>query len=200
MSRSEPCVLQGGFRIFALASILAFSACSPEPEIYAPADYTDWARTTDTVLDYPIPGHENRLRIPRMNAIGFTASPAKTGNRLIWNFPEGTVIVKEVFSSAKPSPGEKPIQLTIMAKDPKDKRSNGGWLWITKSLPDGQETVFTGNFCITCHENANEKHPYGDRNPDEDFRDYLYFVPGESLPMPPTASTSFTVPPSESGY
>ncbi len=35
------------------------------------------------------------------------------------------------------------------------------------------------NFCITCHANANEKHPYGDKNPNEEFRDYVYFVPGE---------------------
>jgi hypothetical protein len=35
-----------------------------------------------------------------------------------------------------------------------------------------------GNFCVTCHANANEKHPYGDRNPREEFRDYVFFVPG----------------------
>jgi len=39
-----------------------------------------------------------------------------------------------------------------------------------------------GNFCITCHANANEKQSYGDGNPAEEFRDYVYFVPGEGAP------------------
>ncbi len=169
--------------IAAAGLLLALAGCSrPAVETYAPPDYPTWAKTTSIVLDYPIPGHENRLRLPRMNALGFTAKPARTGGRLVWDFPEDTVIVKEVYAKAKPAPGDKPIQLTIMAKDPKDPRAQGGWLWITKDLPDGKETVFEGNFCVTCHANANEKHPYGDGNPNEDFRDYVYFVPGEAAP------------------
>jgi hypothetical protein len=171
------------FFMLGLASVLLLSSCARRPEpSYASADYPGWARTTQVVLDYPIPGHENRLRIPRMNPIGFTALPRRSGGRLVWSFPEGTVIVKEVYASARPSPGEAPIQLTIMAKQSADKRAQGGWLWITKALPGGAEMVFTGNFCVTCHANANEKHPYGDGNPGEDFRDYVYFVPGEKPP------------------
>ncbi len=166
----------------AVAVALALLAgCSRAPEeIYAPADYPTWERTTSITLNYPIPGHENRLRIPRMNAKGFSAIPARVGSGLKWDFPEDTVIVKEVYATANPAPGDKPVQLTIMAKDPNDKRAQAGWLWITKDLPDGKETVFTGNFCVTCHANANEKHPYGDGNSNEDFRDYVYFVPGEA--------------------
>ncbi len=93
--------------------------------------------------------------------------------------PVVTVIVKEVYASAKPMPEDEPIQLTIMAKQPQDPRAQGGWVWVTKDLPDGKEAVFMGNFCITCHANANEKHPYGDGNPNEEFRDYVFFVPGE---------------------
>jgi hypothetical protein len=92
------------------------------------------------------------------------------------------VIVKKVYKTPKPAAGEKPIQLTIMVKTPKDPHAQGGWLWITRDLPDGKESVFMGNFCITCHANANEKHPYGDGNPREKFRDYVYFVPGETIP------------------
>jgi hypothetical protein len=163
----------------ALAASALLVGCARKEEIYAPADYVNWARTTSVVLDYPIPGHENRLRIPRMNAKGFTAVSAQKDGKLVWDFPEDTVIVKEVYASVKPASGVKPIQLTIMAKDPADKRAQGGWLWITKDLPGGKETVFTGNFCVTCHANANERYPYGDGNPNEDFRDYVYFVPGE---------------------
>jgi hypothetical protein len=167
--------------LLAVAAMLA--GCSPgKSTVYATTDYHSWARTTDVVLDYPIPGHQDRFRIPRMNAVGFTAKPAMENGKLRWNFPSGTVIVKEVYQTTKPAPGELPVQLTIMVKAPRDPHSQGGWLWITRDLPDGKEAVFMGNFCITCHENANEKHPYGDGNPREEFRDYVYFVPGEGRP------------------
>jgi hypothetical protein len=162
---------------------MAGCAARQTPE-YATADYHSWRRTTDVVLDYPIPGHQDRFRIPRMNGIGFSARPTPDGGKLRWDFPNGTVIVKEVYATTRPAPGERPIQLTIMVKAPKDVHSQGGWLWITRDLPDGKEAVFAGNFCITCHANANEKHPYGDGNPREDFRDYVYFVPGEGAPAP----------------
>lgn len=161
----------------------ALTACAPkDSKIYAPPEYTSWAPTTQIVLDYPIPGHENRLRLPRMNQTGMQTKPRVVDGRITWDFPAGTIIVKEVYARPKPSPGEAPLQLTIMAKYPRDKRSQAGWLWLTKSLPDGKETVFTGNFCVSCHANANEGHPYGDHNPNEDFRDYVYFVPGELGP------------------
>jgi len=163
------------------AAFLALASCSASKKatIYATADYPSWKRTTDLVLDYPIPGHQNRLRIPRMNDMGFTVKPTMEGGKRHWDFPEGTVIVKEVYRTPTPARGEPPIQLTIMVKAPKDLNAQGGWLWITQNLPDGAEAVFMGNFCITCHANANEKHPYGDGNPSEEFRDYVYFVPGE---------------------
>ena len=164
----------------ALAAALMLASCAArKAPVYATEDYHSWQRTTNVVLDYPIPGHQDRFRIPRMNAIGFTAQPTIENGKRRWDFPEGTVIVKEVYATTKPAPGEKPIQLTIMVKAQKDPHSQGGWLWITRDLPQGREAVFMGNFCITCHANANEKHPYGDGNPSEEFRDYVYFVPGE---------------------
>jgi hypothetical protein len=168
--------------LFAVLGMLA--GCAAEKTIvYATPDYHSWKRTTDVVLDYPIPGHQNRLRIPRMNDVGYTVTPSTDTGRRRWEFPQGTVIVKEIYLTQKPGPAEKPIQLTIMVKAPRDSRSQGGWLWITRDLPDGKEAVFMGNYCITCHANANEKHPYGDGNPSEEFRDYVYFVPGEGEPI-----------------
>ena len=158
------------------------SCAAEKPPVYATPVYHSWKRTTDVVLDYPIPGHQNRFRIPRMNDVGFTVKPTIDNSKRLWNFPVGTIIVKEVYQTPKPAPGEQPIQLTIMVKAPKDPHSQGGWLWITRDLPNGKEAVFMGNFCITCHANANEKHPYGDGNPKEEFRDYVYFVPGEGGP------------------
>jgi hypothetical protein len=172
----------------ALAALLStasalglLSGCAKAPEIYAPPENLNWRKTTEAVLNTPIPGHMDRFRIPRMNDLGFSAQPKLVGGKLAWDFPEDTVIVKEVYANARPEPGEKPIQLTIMVKDPKEEGAMGGWLWYTKDLPDGKETRFEGNFCITCHANANEQHPYGDGNPNEEFRDYVFFVPGEKL-------------------
>ena len=150
--------------------------------VYATPDYHSWKKTTDIVLDYPIPGHQDRFRIPRMNYVGFTVRPTMENGKRRWDFPEGTIIAKEVYQTTKPAPGEQPIQLTIMVKASRDPHSQGGWLWITRDLPNGKEAVFMGNFCITCHANANEKQPYGDGNPAEEFRDYVYFVPGEGTP------------------
>jgi len=170
-------------RLWAFSVLPAFgflAACTAQrPTVYATPDYHSWKTTTEVVLDYPIPGHQNRLRVPRMNNIGFAAKPILVDGKNHWDFPEGTVIVKEVYATPKPAAGGQPIQLTIMVKAPRDPHSQGGWLWITRDLPDGKEAVFMGNFCITCHANANEKHPYGDGNPNEEFRDYVYFVPGE---------------------
>lgn len=164
-----------------VAGLAAGCAARKEP-VYATPDYHSWKRTTDVILDYPIPGHQDRFRIPRMNATGFSVKPVLENGKRRWDFPEGTVIVKEVYASMHPAAGELPVQLTIMVKEPKDPDSQGGWIWLTRDLPGGKETPFMGNYCITCHANANEKHPYGDGNPQEEFRDYVYFVPGEGMP------------------
>ncbi|MGA2479872.1 MAG: cytochrome P460 family protein [Spirochaetia bacterium] len=171
----------------AILSLLAlsgmFTGCAAtKTAVYATPDYPTWRLTTNVILNYPIPGHQDRFRIPRMNGVGFAAKPTIENGKRRWDFPEGTVIVKEVYQTAKPAAGEAPIQLTIMVKAPKDPHSQGGWLWITCDFPNGKETVFMGNFCVTCHANANERHPYGDGNPKEEFRDYVYFVPGEGKP------------------
>lgn len=172
----------GASRIALLVlSAILLGACAKKAErVYATPDYPTWKKTTETVLDYPIPGHMDRLRVPRMNAIGFSVVPTRVGGKFHWDFPENTVIVKEVFATPKPAPGEGPIQLTIMVKAPEDPRSQGGWLWLTKDLPDGKEKVFMGNYCVTCHTNANEGHPYFDKNRNLEFRDYVYFVPLEA--------------------
>jgi hypothetical protein len=168
-----------GRRLAIAAAVLALlpSACRKEEPSYVPSDFLSWRRTTEVPLDYPIPGHMDTLRVPRMNAVGWTAAPVPGGDgKNRWDFPEGTVIVKEVYSSRNPAPGEGPSMLTVMAKQPRDSRALGGWLWITKSS-GGEEKVFTGSFCVSCHANANERHPYFDRNPLEEFRDYVFFVP-----------------------
>ena len=113
-------------RLLAIAAATAaFAACSARaPTVYATPDYHSWQRTTNVVLDYPIPGHQDRFRIPRMNAVGFTAAPTMVNGKRRWEFPDGTVIAKEVYATSRPSPGAAPVQLTIMVKAPRDPHSH----------------------------------------------------------------------------
>jgi hypothetical protein len=158
--------------------LLALSCSRPEAaRRYLDVDYSNWRRTTATPLDYPIPGHEDHFRIIRANGLAFSGARKEAGGKTFWSFPEGTLIIKEVYPTPHPVPGERPAMLTAMVKAPDDPRSRGGWLWIVKQLPGGSETVFGDSFCVTCHANANERHPYGDRNPTEEFRDYVFFPP-----------------------
>lgn len=179
-------------RAAAALALLAASlllSCAPrarEPE-FVPKDYASWRRTTALRLDYPIPGHEDNLRVIRMNEAGFAVRPIPVDGRLRYDFPAGTVIAKEVYQGPSPAPGEAPASITAMVKAPDDPRALGGWLWIAKDLskPFPNETVFGDRFCVGCHANANERHPYGDRNAAEEFRDYVFFVPAPaSLPIP----------------
>ena len=90
-------------------------------------------------------------------------------------------MIKEIYTGSGESVSGKPSMLTIMVKRKDHPSARGGWLWIVKKPDSGDETVISEEFCITCHANANEKHPYGDRNPEGEVRDYLFF------PYPPPA-------------
>lgn len=158
------------------AALILLSACAPSvPKSYIPDDWPSWRKTTNVALDYPIPGHEDRYRVIRINDTGWEYAAGAAGGRR--EFPEGTIVVKEIYSSGKPASGEKPVTLTTMVKAPKDPSARGGWLWVVKDLATGKETVMTGTFCVTCHSNANEPHPYGDLNAGGEFRDFLFFIP-----------------------
>jgi len=146
-----------------------------------PDGYASWRRTTDVTLNYPIPGHMENLRVIYMNDVGFGFGRSAAGVE----FPAGTVIAKEVYAGPNPPAGAAPTMVTAMVKAPDDPDARGGWLWVMKDLSTGAETVVGGNFCVTCHGNANEGHPYGDRNAGEEFRDYVFFVPGSgAVPSP----------------
>jgi hypothetical protein len=146
--------------------------------LLVPADFSTWQRTTAIRLDYPIPGHEDNYRIIHINDAGMDFDRSQQGRRTIFSFPAGTIIAKAIFQGASPAQDAAPVMVTAMIKAPGDRDARGGWLWVVKDLAMGTETIMTGDFCVTCHANANEAHPYGDRNPAEDFRDYVFFVPG----------------------
>jgi hypothetical protein len=165
-------------KIFGMTALaLAFlGACAPAPRTaLVPTDYRAWKRSTGQELNYPIPGHADNYRRIFMNSVGENPRMETVNGRTIWTYPEGAQIVKEVFKGQSPAAGEKPVTLTVMLKAPRDRDARGGWLWISKNAASGEETVIAEEFCITCHANANEKHPYSDGNQQEEFRDYVFF-------------------------
>ncbi len=157
------------------ACAIAFVSCTQNKNLI-PDDYAKWERTTDQLLTQQIPGHENAYRKIYINDTGEkmveTVDKNGTGS---YNYPEGTIIVKEIYDSSTYSESAKPKMLTCMVKAQTDRQSRGGWLWVIKSLPGGEETIIDYAFCVTCHANANESHPYGDKNPNAEFRDYVFF-------------------------
>lgn len=158
----------------AMSLLLLFFSCTAQKQDYAiKEDYRNWKRTTDIELDYPIPGHGSAYRRIYINPVGEAVSIEKKKNNWeAFTYPEGTVIVKEIFNK-KPAGDEKPDALTVMIKAPEDPNSKDGWVWL---IQRGDEvTVITDPFCVTCHENANETHPYGDGNPGGVFRDFVFF-------------------------
>ena len=158
---------------------LVASSCAKQTRgALIPPDYASWKKTTDLVLDYPIPGHEDRYRVIYINGRGSGVTRQSSGTGRV-EFPDGTIIAKEIFSVAKPGPSDKPVMVTAMVKAPGDPQASGGWLWLVKDLSSGVENVYTGDFCVRCHANANEKHPYGSKNLEGSFSDYVFFIPGD---------------------
>ncbi len=154
------------------------SGCAQEEAAdFIPADYRNWPRTTDTQLQFPIPGHEDNLRKIYINPEGLEYDRELDNGKLHYFFPEGTIIVKEVYNGFDPGPEEAPEMLTVMVKKPTHPKSLGGWLWIVAPSAEGQENIVENEFCLTCHSNANEAHPYDDGNPNEQFRDYVFYLP-----------------------
>lgn len=145
--------------------------------------YRTWKKMP-ALLNYPIPGHRDNFRIIYINPTGEKLQRNEQDNRIRCEYPEGTIIVKEVYVGADyPETQEQPTQLTVMIKAPQDPKARNGWLWISKDVSSGTENIIDYEFCSECHSNANEPHPYGDGNPDAEYRDYVYFPP--NLPEQP---------------
>jgi hypothetical protein len=158
--------------------ITFFCCCAPEAKKYLiPENYASWKRTTNVELNYPIPGHLEHYRKIYINEIGEKVEVTVVDGKKHYNYPTGTIIVKEVYPALEYKEGDKPGMLTIMIKDPSHPQARGGWLWIVQDLknPLNEYTVFTSDFCIDCHTDANRTHSLGPGNPDEEFRDYVFF-------------------------
>jgi len=161
----------------AIAIFLLVSCDSNKQVNFIPEDYREWPGTTNTKLQFPIPGHEDNLRKIYINPQGLEYQETDANGNTQYFFPEGTVIVKEIYEGFNPEPDESPKQLTVMVKKPEHPKSLGGWLWLVAPSADGPEKIVENEFCLTCHSNANEQHPYADGNPEEEFRDYVFYLP-----------------------
>jgi hypothetical protein len=156
----------------------ALASCQKDeqgPVLPDASEYRTWDQPIQRILDYPIPGHEDNRRRMFINARGTEVRIERRENRVYWSYPEGTVIVKEIIAGLQGQDTDYPFQITAMIKAPEDPRSRGGWLWVAKALDSGEQTVIDWEFCFDCHANANEPHPYGDQNPADEFRDYVFF-------------------------
>ena len=107
-----------------------------------------------------------------INEAGTNLELSEQSGQVIHKYPEGTTILKENYPTAESTA---PTQLTVMIKSPNDMRARGGWLWVAKDVATGDEHIFSDEFCFTCHQNANEQHPYGDGNPNGEFRDFVFY-------------------------
>jgi hypothetical protein len=164
-----------------LLGILAFAACrKPEEKLLVPApvEYRTWKEATEIELNYPVPGHLDHFRRIYINGIGEKVQITERNSRRFYDYPEGTIIVKEIYQGlAQPEDGEEPIALTIMIKNSQDPRGRNKWFWVSTEFDSKQEQIIEHEFCVDCHANANEPHPYSDKNPNNDFRDFVYFPP-----------------------
>jgi hypothetical protein len=159
-----------------LAAATLFTGCeeSKEQTPLVTVDHSDWARTTTMPLTFPVPGHGSGERRIFINPLGESVEPPEDAEGR-WRYPVGTIIVKEVYPSPDPPEDAPPDSLVIMVKEPHHPMSRGGWIWLSKEPGSGEERIFTEQFCVTCHANANEQHPYDDGNRNEQFRDYVYY-------------------------
>lgn len=160
-----------------LLFIILISSCRQNergPLIPQSSEYLEWERPIPVILDYPIPGHEDNRRRIFINPSGTEVRIESRENRVYWEYPEGTIILKEIIPGLDGRVTDAPFQITAMIKAPEDPLSRGGWLWVTKRLDNQEETIVDWEFCFDCHANANEPHPYGDGNQGNEFRDYVF--------------------------
>jgi Cytochrome P460 len=137
-----------------------------------PTDYSQWKHPVEEMLTYEIPGHTLDARLIYINEIGTGVTAGEVNGQVRYDYPVGTIVLKENYETPE---SEIPKNITVMIKDPSHPDAKGGWVWIAKNVGTGEETIFDEEFCITCHQNANERHPYGDKNSSREYRDYVFY-------------------------
>jgi hypothetical protein len=152
--------------------LFIFVSCKDQMTQFTVPDYKSWKRPAAEILDTPIPGHGESYRLIYANDIAFQSKIIKDGNTRRVFMNDGSVIVKEVYEKRE-DVGYKVPGLFIMKKDIKYPEALNGWVYYMKK-PGEPAMEIKWRMCVGCHEAANEKHPYFDRNKEGMFRDYLF--------------------------
>ena len=157
--------------------LFAATACDKkekQPVAPVPVDYQSWKKPLPKSLDYPIPGHGDSRRIVYINKKGLEATFVKDrNNRTAVDFPDGSILIKEVFKREGVGYGTIP-QLVVMVKDRHNQEAQDGWLYYVRNPGSPQVTLIKSQFCVGCHDAANEVHPYFDNNLEGMYRDYVF--------------------------
>ncbi len=160
--------------ISTIISFLNFCSTKNEKKFTIPENYKLWNMPAGKVLDYPIPGHGSGVRVIYANSAAYNVSAVKDGDIKGYKFSEGAVIIKEIYETKEAIGITEPV-LTIMVKDSKHAKSINGWLYLMKP-PKKEAMIVESRMCYGCHESANERHIYFDKNEKDEFRDFI-FVP-----------------------
>lgn len=127
-----------------LAALATLAACAEPADVPPLGDYKAWKRL-DVTGDAP--GHTNSYRIIYANEIA--ADPEQD---LFLGYPDGAVLVKEVYSEEDGAPGALRY-LAVMRKVRPVTRAledEGGWMFTETDGPTGPEQLF--GFCWgRCH-------------------------------------------------
>ena len=171
--------------ISGLICFIVLFACQQQESLFVPSseEYRIWKSPTTVELNYVVPGHLEQYRKIYINDIGYNVQPTEKGDHRTYTYPEGTMIVKEIYDDLiPPAKEEEPVSLTVMIKNSQHPKAQRGWLWIVKDVQTREERIIDYQLCCDCHANANEPHPYGDTNPTGSDRDYVFFPPEHTLP------------------
>ena len=167
------------FRNFCILLILITISgilCSKkiEQDFLIPKDYRLWKKAYADVLDYPVPGHGDTIRVIYANEKAFQAKIVEDkyyNSRVI--FPDGAIIIKEVYKNRNDINMAEP-ELTIMKKDSIHQDALDDWIYYLAKPGEKFAKPIKGRMCIGCHEAANDKHPYFTGNPRGIFCDYVF--------------------------
>jgi len=168
---------------FAAILALAFlaSSCDNSPAPLLGEDFSSWTEITTEPITLDIPGHGGSARRIFINDIGTKVTTHVEGTRTVWDYPDGTIILKTTAAFLPDGSPGTTTMLLGMVKDPGNRLSQGDWVWVTRDPSTGAERIFDTEFCITCHVDANETRtvddpvPVGVPNPDREFREFVFY-------------------------
>ena len=146
--------------VASLASLLLLSACTKDKitsdedsllyqDVVATAVFSWYKNDPTIVASSSGSGHAGYFRV-RFNNIAVAAFDSSGKLPLGSVFPEGSIVVKELFNSASSADLR---EYAVMKKAPGSSNSEGGWLWAEYEPGGGVKysTTNKGSSCVGCH-------------------------------------------------